>query len=388
MKNGLGILSLGNSCVGCGSCIAVCGHKAISFENLAGFNYPVLDKDTCIGCRKCELVCPVLVSEDNLITPFIDAFWAFAKVPSITTKASSGGIFPLLAYKTLEENGVVYGAAFSKDFTKVEHVRAVDESELDELFCSKYVQSEINPNIYQMIVADLQDARKVLFSGTGCQIAAIVSFLSCQKVKQDNLLLVEVICGGAPSPVLWKKWITSKGMLTRVNMRDKTNGWEEFSVLYEGTHSKKVVSIHDDWYMRAFLARATQRPSCFSCPSRGKFESDLVIGDYWRVFLEHPEVDRSRGVSAVLIVTDRGMGVFEQIQKHVKYGQSSVNKIEHGNHCLFSSPDKAECHDGLLADVEHLSIEALTKKYPISEPFKLRLRRSFGKAARKLLTVY
>jgi coenzyme F420-reducing hydrogenase beta subunit len=68
---------------------------------------------------------------------------------------------------------------------------------------SKYVQSRIG-DTYILTKKFLMSGRKVLFTGTPCQIAGLKAFL--QK-DYDNLLTVDLVCHGVPSPLVWKKYL-------------------------------------------------------------------------------------------------------------------------------------------------------------------------------------
>lgn len=59
-------------------------------------------------------------------------------------------------------------------------------------------------------------------------------------------------------------------------------------------------------YVRAFLANACIRPSCFSCHFKRRCGSDVTLGDFWGVGSARPEEDSSGGVFAVICNTGRG----------------------------------------------------------------------------------
>ena len=57
----LEILKIGSACTGCFACYNACNYGALSMkEDEEGFVFPELDKDACIGCKKCDSVCPEL----------------------------------------------------------------------------------------------------------------------------------------------------------------------------------------------------------------------------------------------------------------------------------------------------------------------------------------
>lgn len=47
-------------CCGCSACYAICPTKSIKmFEDIEGFQYPMINSDTCIQCSMCINVCPI-----------------------------------------------------------------------------------------------------------------------------------------------------------------------------------------------------------------------------------------------------------------------------------------------------------------------------------------
>ena len=128
-------------CSGCYSCYNICPKKAIKMiEDKDGFRYPVVDEKLCIKCGLCEKVCPIINknSRENNIKVYV----CYSKNNEIRSKSSSGGIFTLIATEILNRNGVVFGAAFNKDFS-VSHKYVETIEELDMLRTSKYLQSII-----------------------------------------------------------------------------------------------------------------------------------------------------------------------------------------------------------------------------------------------------
>ena len=82
------------------------------------------------------------------------------------------------------------------------------ESDIALLQGSKYVQSDLK-DTYGIAKAKLDDGIAVLFSGTPCQIAGLRAFL---RKEYDNLICVDVICHGAPSPMVYEKYIAELGL--------------------------------------------------------------------------------------------------------------------------------------------------------------------------------
>ena len=276
-------------CCGCSACVHICPKHSISFyEDKEGFLYPQVDLETCVDCGLCEKVCPVINKESEREP--LEAYAAKNDNESIRLKSSSGGIFTLLAEKIIDEGGVVFGARFNEDWEVVHDY--TDTIEVLEPFRgSKYVQSCMGES-YRQVENFLKADRNVMFTGTPCQIAGLRRFL---RKDYMNLLTVDIICHGVPSPLVWRKYLETKTkeqcdavpLLTGVSFRDKSAGWKKFSLVLKfsteldgGEQVTTMSSIfNDNDYMRAFLSNLSLRKSCYNCPAKsGKSGADITIG--------------------------------------------------------------------------------------------------------------
>ena len=291
-------------CTGCTACMAVCPAQCIVMRrDRQGFDYPVANPDRCIGCGKCEKVCPVL-NPMEAAEPL--ASYA-VRVPEYVSGSSSGGVFPALAKNVTANGGVVFGAVLNPDMT-VGHTEAEDLAGVEAMRGSKYVQSDMYDS-YGEVKHYLEDDRDVMFTGTPCQVAGLKSFLGR---SYDNLLTVEMVCHGAPSPGLWEKYVQSLGdkygaRITDVKFRDKTNGWRHYAFTVTSGNGRRSVQYKEDPYMMLFLQDMTLRPSCYSCPAKGgRSRADITLADLWNVAAVASHMDDDKGVSLVLANSDKG----------------------------------------------------------------------------------
>lgn len=219
--------------------------------------------------------------------------------------SSSGGVFSLIAEKVISEGGVVYGAAFNEEW-KVEHLRVDTIEGLSALRGSKYVYSHVG-SAYEDALADLESGLKVLFSGTPCQVAAMKK----RAGERENLLLLEVVCHGAPEPIYWERYLSELCNklkrditdITSVNFRDKRTGWKNYSFTVKFSNGKTFTQPHaDNLYMRAFLKDFTLREACFRCPFKYPegSKADLTLGDFWGITQIAPEIDNNLGTSLLI----------------------------------------------------------------------------------------
>lgn len=335
-------------CCGCSACASACPKQCISMlADEEGFLYPRVEQSSCIDCGLCERVCPFHAETTTEKKPLI----AYAaKNPDGTTRntSSSGGLFTLFAEKTIEECGVVFGAQFNSEWDVI-HGKALTKEELYKFRGSKYVQSAIG-NTYEEAKEYLKQGRKVLFSGTSCQIMGLKRFLG---KEYENLLTIDVICHGVPSPKVWKDYLNEvikvarkvnknqfrslftsiipetdasiQGDLVGISFRDKTYGWRKISFALSFAEAKAEVNknqfrfiIQNDSksrYFTAFNGCLTLRQSCSNCPAKGgRCGSDITLADFWGIEKVLPEFSDDKGVSLCLCNSERGVEAYKNLR--------------------------------------------------------------------------
>lgn len=387
-----GIISLGDSCCGCGACSAKCPKGCLSMvPDKVGFLRPSFTADLCIGCGACDSICPAL-NQHPTVEP-VEISWAKSLSSDVLQQSSSGGLFGVLANAVIKSDGVVVGASFQEHSLAVRHECVTDLEGLKRLQRSKYVQSEIPASLYREVKDYLLAERLVFFTGTACQVSGMRNYLG-KLADSAFFISADVICHGAPSPLLWRKWIefqssAQNSVIDDVNFRSKTTGWSSYSVLYYVRTEKDDQRVlggrfGDDWYMRAFLDNASLRSSCFDCPAKRSCGSDLTLGDFWGFPSIHPEVDSSRGVSAVLCNTDKGKIWFDRVSPELEIGSSRYDEVIDGNPALAASvvphPQRSKF---LRALAEGASIKELSSRWNFRDTFLIRLRRKLKRVLGK-----
>ena len=328
-----------SQCCGCGACAQRCPVSCITMrEDENGFLYAQVDVDACVDCHACEQVCPFLNRQDSQ-DPVV-CLAAANPDEAQRTNASSGGLFMMLATRVIEQGGVVFGARFN-DAWDVVHDAAQTLEDLTPFCTSKYVQSAIGDS-YRHVKEFLQQGRMVMFTGTPCQIAGLRLFLG---EPQERLIAVEVACHGVPSPGVWRTWLkkcSGGKAIQRVNFRDKSTGWRGYSVLIGESRRHH----DDDDYMVTFLDNYNLRLSCFNCPSKnGSSGADITLADLWGCDRILSRRDDNKGMSAVIVRSDKGHRLVEQCvadsqvvdyNKVVKYNPALVRSaVRPGGYDLF-----------------------------------------------------
>lgn len=174
------ITSTENTCCGCRACMNACPRKCINMtKNINGFLVPKVNLNLCINCGLCEKVCPIKTIVDGNVPKTV--FAAYYKNAE-SRNSSSGAIFYCFAQEIIKNNGIVFGASFNKTLY-CEHRSVEKESELKYLQGSKYVQSD-TVQTYKLCREYLEMGRKVLYSGTPCQIAGLKKSLEVGGVPE------------------------------------------------------------------------------------------------------------------------------------------------------------------------------------------------------------
>lgn len=286
-----------------------------------GFDYPVANPDRCISCGRCEDVCPLGRPSDERRPLQVLA----ARQEEYCHGSSSGGVFPALARKVVEDGGTVYGAVMNPDLT-VSHTEAYDMAGVESMRGSKYVQSELYAAFDDVRTA-MKDGSKVMFTGTPCQVAGLKSYLG---KDYEGLLLVDCACHGVPSPGLWEKYVKALSQkynmtISDIRFRDKQRSWRKYDLVISGSQRRVVVPHLKDSYMLLFLQDMTLRPSCYNCSFRkGSSGSDITIADLWNVNEAAPQLDDDKGASLILANTEKGCKVLESAGIHSRPVASEI----------------------------------------------------------------
>lgn len=327
------------NCCGCSACASVCPkHCIIMSEDSEGFLYPRVDKELCVNCRICENVCNELHPFDKREPQKVLA--AINRNEEVRLKSSSGGIFYMLAEKTICEGGVVFGARFDKDWQVVIDY-AEDMNGVKSFMGAKYVQARVE-NAFMDVKRFLEEERKVLFSGTPCQVAGLHKFL---RKQYDNLLTVDFICHGTPSPKVWRMYLNEvikEGQrISSIEFRNKRNGWKNFSfsILYNEKDNTVTVQspFQNNHYMKAFLHNLTLRPSCYDCKAKGcSSQSDITIADFWGISSVFPKMDDDKGTGLVFINTDKGENELDFSK--IEMAETTYERVKPLNSACYRSP--------------------------------------------------
>jgi ferredoxin len=315
--------------------------------NTDGFFYPEIDQKKCVQCGKCISICPVLNDFDYSLPGISKVYAGKNKNYPILERSSSGGIFFLLAERVILDGGIVFGAEFASDFS-VMHSLASTIDEVKNFCGSKYSESDVGYT-YKKCKELLKKGIKVLYSGTPCQIAGLLSYLDKQYV---NLITVDFICHGIPSPVLWNKYIQYRQKvdcsdnISSINFRSKKFSWENYSLDFKyNNHNEYIASNYHDVYLNFFLDNKCLRESCYNCKFRKVHrKSDFTLADFWGIdtVCRPNEFDSQSGVSLIFANSLKAESIINEIPKSLcllkKLSEKEITMAIKINSSLIKSP--------------------------------------------------
>ena len=354
-----------DNCSGCHACSNACPVECITMKpDKEGFVYPEIDKGKCINCGKCVKVC-------NIINPIIStntpqAYACYNKNDDIRKNSSSGGIFTLIAEYILDLNGVVFGAAFDKDFT-VKHIEVTQKEQLNLLRGSKYVQSKIG-DTYKFVKKYLDAGRVVLFTGTPCQIDGLIKFLGGR--KYDNLYTQDIICHGVPSQKVLNEYIkfvrnSCNKNIESIYFRNKDVGWKNFCVKIEFANNDYISKdLRTDHYMKGFLYNLYLRPSCYNCHSKSiNRNSDITLADFWGIDNILPEMNDDKGTSLIFVNTEKGVKLFDGISEKTVYQKVDYREAVKYNSSAYVSVHKPKYRDKVIKKINCRNFDKIIERY-------------------------
>lgn len=370
-----GILTDNKFCTSCAACENICPKDAISMQlDQNGFLRPTVNATKCIHCGLCEKKCPALkrITNPNCNFEVPIVYAAFAKDEQIRIKSSSGGMFTILAKAVLNQGGVVFGVC-QESPTSIYHTYVESIADLEKLRGSKYLQS--NPDkIYQKAKDFLSKGRKVLFSGTPCQIAALYSYLG--ERRYDNLYTIDIVCHGTPSFKVFQKYIQEielqkQGSVKKTFFRDKRLGWKQYSMTNvieycKGNSFQSSNTLQEDIFLKTFLSNISLNESCYSCKYNGIPRlADVTLGDFWGVQRFHRNMDDDKGTSVILLNNTKGEYLFSLVEKNVTFCKSELNKAVNNNPCIIHSYPAHHQRDKFLKDLDSFTLGELLDKYKL-----------------------
>lgn len=356
-------------CCGCEACATICPKNCIEMqEDEEGFRYPIIDKKKCIQCGACERVCPWLKEPNKETLKEVEFFAAYNKNDDELKKSSSGGIFSLLAKEILKNEGTIYGVIQESTY-EVVYSKAQNLEEFEKMRGSKYLQAKIN-GIYKQVKEDLQNNKTVLFSGTPCQVAALYRFLD---KDYEKLYTVDVVCHGVPSNKVYRKFIQKieekkKQKVTNIKWRDKVKGWgpNRVTIFFENG-DKQTTTSKENPFQNGFLNNLYLRNSCYNCKyAKLPRIGDISLADFWGYKGELEFENQNKGISAVIISSEKGKQLFKKTETQINYHTVEKEYVIQRSRHTYTHPIENKKRQSFFLELDKMGFEKICKKYEMT----------------------
>lgn len=373
-------------CTGCGLCVQKCPRKCIQMQrDEEGFFYPEVNVNMaqCVQCGLCEKACQSLIGS-SMYHSRSEAFFCMASNERHELlQSSSGGVFSLIAKGFIQQGGYVCGCVYDKTMRAV-HILTDREEELCKMRGSKYVQSSLD-DVYSAIREALHNNRKVLFTGTGCQVAAVRAFVG--EHLKDNLYTMEILCHGVPSPGFFEQYVQylerkHQGKVVDIQFRNKEkDGW--------GSEHKTCIILQDKnggimkirpmlpSYFSAFFYGMNLRESCYACNyARGERVADLTLGDFWGAWKKYG-ADFHDGISVVAVNSEKGHQLCRGIEKKASHFERLQEKeAMHGNGNFYAPVVRPVDRNTFYRDKESGGYAKVWKRVYLSKTYRKKVIKS------------
>lgn len=360
-------------CTGCAACSSICPKKAITMQvDAEGFLMPHINRDLCVECGLCQKTCPVLSYKVDENANPLAVYAGYINKMKLRRHSSSGGTFVAFAehYYSLG-NGVVVAAAFDEHLN-LKHIVSTNYKDLHKFQGSKYLQSN-TCDIYPEVLNNLVNGKEVLFIGTPCQVAGLKSFL---RKDYANLMTVDLVCHGVPSPQLFKFYLKQVGINFEREFKDFYFRNQKLSVYFQHsvvTKSGSVIHISPSKhsYICAYLKGWLHRESCYNCPFASiPRQADCSIADFWGVLSNKVPFagDASNGVSMIMINTEKGKRIFNEIKNSFYIENKTLDDAKIDNHNLYTHDVRPTVRDFIYKELKEMKPEFFMKKYDLRLP--------------------
>ena len=367
----IGLFTDKKDCSCCGACAAVCPSSALRMEpDEEGFRYPRIDEARCTRCGRCAAICPLTGEREKGLARDTEAYAFQHARPEVLRRSASGGAFTALAeaFFAGQRKARVYGAAFRKG--KVFHRSVDDPGELSLLSDSKYLESDLR-GCFREIREQLARGESVLFSGTPCQVDGLKASLSDlpKEMTDHQLLLVEILCNGVGSPLVWRKnWeylkAQEKSPVEDYSFRDKREpmGYGVSWRMEDGSEGREF--LLNNFYWRLYISGLILRPACSACHYAGyRRSADITVGDFHG--FEETEEPRlfsaAEGISLVLGNSEKGRKFCHDLEKSGTYRRLPPEKAMQPR--LVSPAPAHPFRQLAMKDAAALPYEVFRKKY-------------------------
>ena len=298
--------------------------------------------------------------------------------------SSSGGAVSALSEAIINRDGVVFGAAYSKDFKKVEYKCVTSINDLNSLKGSKYCETtkEVDDNgdrrsIFSILEEKINKNKLILFVGLGCDIAAAKSFCEIKKLSLEKVFFAEILCHGPTTAEVHRQFIERlekkyNSQIISFNVRHKKFGW---TPPYLRAEFKNGDVFEREFYKTdyGFAFNFFSKPGCYNCHFRGEnHQGDIVFGDYWGI-TESMNGWNKNGVSIMFIRTNKGDELIKLIDKSsFSINDADISLALENNPMFYTVRNKPPYYDKFNYYLSKKGLHYCVKNYPFTSIGKIK----------------
>ena len=186
------------------------------------------------------------------------------------------------------------------------------------------------------------------------------------------------------------------GKIIDLKFRDKSKGWGHMTkAIYEknGSIREKLIIPIASYYFNYFLKSDICRESCYECKyACSSREGDFTMGDYWGVEKAHPEIKSKKGVSVLLVNSNTGMALLNDLSRYINLTESTFEQARIQNGPLNKPNIKSDRREIILKLWHEGGYKAVSddyytknKKQIILFKFKMLIPRPIKKGIKRLI---
>ena len=237
--------------------------------------------------------------------------------------STSGGICAELARYTFNNNGIVYGASYNKDFSRVNIIKVDNiEDYFKYISKSKYNFSFL-PKL-EIIKKELDDGQNILYIGSPCQIVSIKKYL---KKDYNNLILIDFKCYGFSSNKKLLDFVNNIKNKYKQNIK-KIDFRPEHKVRIDVTLEDDTIINFDKKIAKHFYMDTIDKcKKCLFDHGKKLSQSDITVGDIWcnshDVMKLGTDFTPENGCNIVRTNTLKGLLFFDKIKNKLNIKQLS-----------------------------------------------------------------
>lgn len=376
---------MNNKCSGCSACSVICPTDSIEMKlNREGFIRPYINYKKCIDCKLCEKICIYNQKDRGKSLDSANLYSAWAKNFAIRETTTSGGVSYEISKWALSRGYYVCGVEFSYKKMKAQHFVCKNIEEIEKLKGSKYLQSNCQYAIKQLIKILIDNPKqKVVFFGTPCQVAGLQNVLIKKKLRK-RVILIDIFCHGVPTFNLWENYLNwleirkkiKKEKIKKLIFRDKKYSWHTYYMHIICDNNKEYIcSRKKDPFLKLFSMGTLNQKECFTCMYRNNSFADIRLGDFWGERYQKSE----KGYSMVLTLSEIGEKIISNLESIEKENVSIKERLgqQHSDYILPNDYEK-----GFNMLNKNINLQSIVNYY---DPVLKRVIREWKQVIKKFL---